>query len=199
MTCRSVDSTMIQTAEIHAAGARMALAISFCAKALFRITCSRGDCLPANVASRLPTAAVFAAIALVVAVAVGAPARAENVEVSARRSAERTGFTNDEIVDGFFKIAFGAELRVTGGADRIRKFEVPVRVFVDNRAQADHRDLADRRDLIASVVTDIRQHVDHLDIALTDDRRAANVVVILVRNRDLGLRQVAWFEASSSP
>ncbi len=128
---------------------------------------------------------VFAAIALVVAVVVGAPARAENVEVSARRSAERTGFTNDEIVDGFFKIAFGAELRVTGGTDRIRKFEAPVRVFVDNRAQPDRRDLADRRDLIASVVADIRQHVDHLDIALTDDRRAANVVVILVRNRDL--------------
>jgi hypothetical protein len=184
MTCRSVDSTMIQTAEIHAAeiptaGARVALVISFCAKALLRITCSRGGCLPANVASRLPAAAVFAAIALVVAVVVGAPARAENVEVSARRSAERTGFTNDEIVDGFFKIAFGAELRVTGGPDRIRKFEAPVRVFVDNRAQAD------RRDLIASVVADIRQHVDQLDIALTDDRRAANVVVILVRNRDL--------------
>jgi hypothetical protein len=153
--------------------------MSFCAKALFRIMCSRGACLPATVALRLPTAVVLSAIALAAAVVVGAPARAENVEVSARRSAERTGFTNDEIVDGFFKIAFGAELRVTGGADRIRKFEVPVRVFVDNRAQAD------RRDLIASVVTDIRQHVDHLDIALTDDRRAANVVVILVRNRDL--------------
>jgi hypothetical protein len=184
MTRRSVDSTMIRTAEIHtaeihAAGARVALAISFCAKALLRITCSCGSCLPASVASRPPTAVVLSAVALVVAVLVGAPAWAENVEVSARRSAERTGFTNDEIVDGFFKIAFGAELRVTRGTDRIRKFEAPVRVFVDNRAQAD------RRDLIASVVTDIRQHVDHLDIALTDDRRAANVVVILVRNRDL--------------
>jgi hypothetical protein len=197
MTCRSVDSTMIHTAEIHTADARMALAISFCAKALFRITCSRDDCLPASVAPRLPAAVVLSAIALVVAVVVGAPARAENVEVGARRSAERTGFTDDEIVGGFFKIAFGAELRVTGGTDRIRKFEAPVRVFVDNRAQADRRDLVDRRDLIASVVTDIRQHVDHLDIALTDDRRAVNVVVILARNRDRGLRQVAWFGASS--
>jgi hypothetical protein len=179
MTCRSVDSTTVHTAGIRPAGAHVALVISLCAQALFRIMCSRGGCLPAGVASRLPAAMVFAAIALVVAVVVGAPARAENVEVSARRSADRTGFTNDEIVDGFFKIAFGAELRVTGGPDRIRKFEAPVRVFVDNRAQAD------RRDLIASVVTDIRQHVDHLDIALIDDRRAANVVVILARNRDL--------------
>jgi Protein of unknown function (DUF2927) len=185
------DSTMIytagiHTAMIHTAGARAALVISFCANVLFRLMCSlfrivrsRGGCPPASVASRLPTAVVFAAIALVVAAVVGAPARAENLEVSARRSAERTGFTNDEIVEGFFKIAFGAELRVTGATDSIRKFEAPVRVFVDNRAQAD------RRDLIASVVTDIRQRVDHLDIALTDDRRAANVVVILVRNRDL--------------
>jgi hypothetical protein len=129
------------------------------------------------VAGRLVTGIATAVLAWVAAVMV-APASAENVEVSARRGVERTGFTNEEIVDGFFKIAFGAELRVDGGGDRIRKFEAPVRVFIDNRAQAD------RSDIIAAVVADIRQHVDHLDIDVTQDRRAANVVVTLVRNRD---------------
>jgi Protein of unknown function (DUF2927) len=130
------------------------------------------------IAGRLIIGVAMAVLAWVATVVV-APAWAENVEVSARRSTERTGFTNEEIVDGFFKIAFGAELRVAGGGDRIRKFETPVRVFVDNRAQPE------RGDAIAEVVADIRHHVDHLDIDVTQDRRTANVVVTLVRHQDL--------------
>jgi Protein of unknown function (DUF2927) len=108
-----------------------------------------------------------------------APALAEDSEITTRRSAERIGFSNEEIADGFFKVAFGAELRVAGGNDRIRKFEAPVRVFIDNRVQAD------RSSMIAKVVADIAEHVDRLDIAVTQDRRAANMVVTLVRHRDL--------------
>src|SRR6201999_1271115 len=48
-----------------------------------------------------------------------------------------------------------------------------------NRAQAD------RSAVIAKVVADIAEHVGELDIAATQDRRAANVVVTLVRHRDL--------------
>jgi hypothetical protein len=107
------------------------------------------------------------------------PALAEDTEITARRSSERIGFSNEEIADGFFKVAFGAELRVAGSDDRIRKFEAPVRVFVDNRVQAD------RSAMIAKVVADIAEHVGELDIAVTQDRRAANVVVTLVRHRDL--------------
>jgi hypothetical protein len=107
------------------------------------------------------------------------PALAEDSEITARRSSERIGFSNEEISDGFFKVAFGAELRLTGGDDHIRKFEAPVRVFVDNRAQAD------RSAMIAKVVADIAEHVGELDIAVTQDRRAANIVVTLVRHRDL--------------
>jgi len=128
--------------------------------------------------SRWLAALAAAALVWVVTGAV-APARAENVEIDARRSAERIGFTNEEITEGFFKIAFGAELRVAGGGDRIRKFDAPVRVFVDNRVQAG------RGDMIAAVVADIGEHIDRLDIALTDDRKAANVVVTLVRHQDL--------------
>ncbi len=44
----------------------------------------------------------------------------------------------------------------------------------------------DRRREVADVVADIGARIDHLDIAMTDDRRAANVVVSLVHDRDLG-------------
>lgn len=134
------------------------------------------------------TLAALAAAALVVVSATGTPARAENADVGLRRTAERTGFTNDEIIDGFFKIAFGAELQVEGPGDgrvgHIRKFDQPIRIFFDNRAQANHR--AD----LAAVVADIRSHVNHLDVAMTDDRQTANVVVTLVRDRGELLRTI---------
>jgi DUF2927 family protein len=108
-----------------------------------------------------------------------APALAEDSEITTRRSAERIGFSNEEIADGFFKVAFGAEFQVAGGNDHIRRFEAPVRIFVDNRVKAD------RTAMIAKVVADIAEHVGALDIAVTQDRRAANMVVTLVRHRDL--------------
>jgi hypothetical protein len=129
------------------------------------------------VGARMWTAAAMIFAAICLALFLVAPLRAENADVSLRRSAERTVFTNAEIVDGFFKVAFGAELRVVGNADRVRKFDGPVRVFLDNRANANRR--AD----LAGVVADIRSHVRNLDVAMTDDRKAANVVVTLVRDR----------------
>jgi len=104
--------------------------------------------------------------------------RAEDGEISIRRSADKANFTNAEIADGFFKIAFGAELQVGSRSERIRKFEQPVRVFVVSRAAPD------RRGDVANIIADIRGHVDHLDVALADDRRTANVVVTLVLRRD---------------
>jgi hypothetical protein len=53
-----------------------------------------------------------------------------------------------------------------------------VRVFVANHSAPD------RRAEIAAIVADIRAHVDHLDLAVTNDRQAANFVVTLVRQRD---------------
>jgi Protein of unknown function (DUF2927) len=122
--------------------------------------------------------AVLLPALLAAAMAVVAPAHGETVEVSLRRIAERTAFTNAEIAEGFFKIAFGAELRVAGSGEGIRKFNGPVRIFLDNRANANRR--AD----LAGVVADIRNRVAHLDVAMTNDRQAANVVVTLVRDRD---------------
>ena len=64
-------------------------------------------------------------------------AAAEHPEIAKRRAAERKTFTDAEITDGFFKLTFGAEFHVAGRADRIRKFDGPVRVFIDNSAKPD--------------------------------------------------------------
>jgi hypothetical protein len=104
---------------------------------------------------------------------------AENPDIASRRAAERKDFTDAEITDGFFKIALGAEFHVEGRTDRIRKYDGPVRVFVQSRARPD------RRSQIAAVVEDIRRRVNNLDIAMTADRATANLVVTLVRDRDL--------------
>ena len=67
----------------------------------------------------------------------GTAAAAEDAEIAHRRSIERKTFTDAEIIDGFFKVTFGAEFHVAGGVDRIRKYDGPIRVYVDNRAKPD--------------------------------------------------------------
>ncbi len=125
------------------------------------------------------SAAIITAMLIALSGAIGGAAHAEDANISNRRNAERTSFTNDEIKDGFFKIAFDAELQLGRRLARIRKFDEPVRVFVFD--QADPK----RRVEIAAVIDDIRARVDHLDVAMTDDIQAANLVVVLVRQRDL--------------
>ena len=121
----------------------------------------------------------IAALAALTVLAGGAPAAAEDAEVAHRRAIERKTFTDAEIVDGFFKVTFGAEFHVAGGVDRIRKYDGPVRVYVDNRAQPD------RSAAVAAVVADIRARIRDFDIAMTGKRDDAQIVVSLVRDRDL--------------
>ena len=133
-----------------------------------------------NIFSRNAARASFVLATISTVIGMGnTPVRAENPEIASRRAAERVEFSNDEIRDGFFKIAFHAEMQVGARADRIRKFDEPVRIFVDNKSSPD------RSALLEDVVADIRARVDHLDIAITHDREAANFVVILVRDRDV--------------
>ena len=106
------------------------------------------------------------------------PATAEIPAVAARQRAEKKTFTDAEIVDGFLKTAFGAEYHLAGRVDRVRKYDMPVRVFADG-------DRADRRAQLGKVVADIAQHIQHLDIAMAEKREDANVNVRLVRDRDL--------------
>jgi hypothetical protein len=132
-------------------------------------------------ARRRRTAALLIMVAAMIAIAAAlGPAGAEDKEISARRASEPKSFTDRQIIDGFFKIIFGAEYHTAGRIDRIRKFDGPIRVYIDNRAQPDRS--GEFRDVIA----DIARRIAKLDIAVTDDRRSANVVVSLVRDRDLG-------------
>jgi hypothetical protein len=121
---------------------------------------------------------------LVAAILIGAalcvqPAIAEFAGAAARQHAGRKTFTDSEILDGFFKIAFGAEYHLAGRVDRIRKFNGPVRVIADGVKRAD------RKAQLAKVVADIARRVRHLDIAMAGSDDAANVNVRLVRDRDL--------------
>ena len=104
---------------------------------------------------------------------------AEIPGVASRQRAEKKSFTDSEIVDGFLKTAFGAEYHLAGRVDRIRKYDMPVRVFADGVRRSN------RKAQLAKVVADIATRVQHLDIAMADSSEGANVLVRLVRDRDL--------------
>jgi hypothetical protein len=105
-------------------------------------------------------------------------ASAEIPAIAARQRAEKKTFSDSEITDGFFKTAFGAEYHLAGRVDRIRKYDMPVRVFADSNRP-------DRKAQLAKVVADIGQRVQHLDIAMAETGEAANILVKMVRDRDL--------------
>jgi len=142
---------------------------------------SETSCKPttARPASRKRRARVCAAGALMLLATAFGAAFAEDPAISGQRAAEKRTFTDAQIIDGFFKVTFGAEFRTAGAGDRIRKYDGPVRVYIELRGEPD------RSDQLAGVITDIGRHIQHLDIAVTRDRDAANVIVTLVRDRDL--------------
>jgi len=129
---------------------------------------------------RSPHALCLFAIALACA-SVG-PTLATSAEIPAiasRQRAEKKIFTDGEITEGFFRTAFGAEFQLAGRVDRIRKYDMPVRVFADAARRPD------RKAQLARVVADIGQRIQHLDIAMADSSNDANIIVNLVRDRDL--------------
>jgi hypothetical protein len=106
-------------------------------------------------------------------------AAAEPAEIARRKAAERKTFTDAEITEGFFKITLGAEFHLAGRVDRIRKYDAPVRIYIDNRANP--RRTAE----VAAVIADIAAHIRGLEIARAERRHDANIIVTLVRDRDL--------------
>ncbi|WP_375411655.1 DUF2927 domain-containing protein [uncultured Bradyrhizobium sp.] len=117
------------------------------------------------------------------------PAAAEIPGIASRQRTERKTFTDTEIVDGFLKTAFGAEYHLAGRVDRIRKYDTPVRVFAGGVRRTN------RKAQLAKIVADIRTRVRHLDIAMADNSDGANVMVRLVRDRDLN-RTISTFYGS---
>ena len=108
--------------------------------------------------------------------------------IASRQRSEKKVFTDTEITDGFLKTAFGAEYHLAGRVDRIRKYDMPVRVYADGTR-------ADRKAQLARVVADIGAKIQHLDIATTENSDDANIKVKLVRDRDL-YRTITTFYGS---
>jgi Protein of unknown function (DUF2927) len=131
----------------------------------------------------------IAASAVMFAAITCTAAHAEDPDIVSRRVSQRTDFTDAEIKDGFFKIAFNAELQLGAPAGRVRKFDEPVRIFLDSKFLdskfLDSKAEPDRRPQIEAVIADIRARVNHLDVAVTNDRLAANFIVRLVAARDV--------------
>ncbi len=123
--------------------------------------------------------AASAALTLAVLIGTAPPAATEDAEIARRRATERKNFTDAEIADGFFKVTFGAEFHVAGGVDRIRKYDGPIRIFIDNRATPD------RTGQIDAAIGDIRSRIRGIDLARAARRDDANIVVSLVNDRDL--------------
>jgi Protein of unknown function (DUF2927) len=115
-------------------------------------------------------------------------ALAENPAIASRQRSEKKVFTDSEIIEGFLKTAFGAEYHLAGKVDRIRKYDAPVRVFADGTR-------ADRKAQLAKIVADIATRIQHLDIAMAASSEDANVLVKLVRDRDL-YRTITTFYGS---
>jgi Protein of unknown function (DUF2927) len=140
----------------------------------------------ANRRSHFPRRLAAALAALALAEVASPPAASADIPaISQRQRAEKKVFTDSEIIEGFFKTAFGAEYHLAGRVDRIRKYDAPVRVFADGTR-------ADRKAQLAKIVADIAARVQHLDIAMAASNEEANVLVKLVRDRDLN-RTIATF------
>jgi hypothetical protein len=131
--------------------------------------------MPVSLSSRI--AALSVAITLT-AVLWPATVKSEIPAIAARQRAEKKSFTDDEIIEGFFKTSFGAEFHLAGRVDRIRRYDHPVRVYAEGSR-------ADRKAQIARVVADIGHRIQHLDIAMASTAEDATITVQLVRDRDL--------------
>jgi Protein of unknown function (DUF2927) len=105
---------------------------------------------------------------------------AQSSIIQQKQRAEKKYFTDAQIIEGFLKTSFGAEFQLAGRVDRIRKYVKPVRVFAENNSRPE------RTKQLAEIVTDIGHHIQHIDIAMIDDRGAANVIVTMVRERNFG-------------
>jgi hypothetical protein len=155
---------------------------------------ARSDCgsvVRMRTPRRFPCLRILTAAACVFAlgeILVPIAAAGEHAATAQRQRNEKKVFSDSEIIEGFLKIAFGAEYHLAGRVDRIRKYETPVRVFADGTR-------ADRKAQIAKIVADIAARVQHLDIAMTGEADDANVQVKLVRDRDLH-RTIATFYGS---
>jgi hypothetical protein len=111
---------------------------------------------------RLTTMLAFAGIIALGAV-LATPAQAQN------------RFSDEALLDGFHRTVFGLEYDSTGrGASVVKKFNTPVRVYIDHRSQLDRR-----RD-VQRFVSAVGNRIRGLDLRLVDSQLEANFTVYVV-------------------
>ena len=66
-----------------------------------------------------------ALVAVALALTASPVGAADSTDISANQRAEKKDFTDPQILDGFFKTAFGAEYHLAGRVDRIAPIAVP--------------------------------------------------------------------------
>ncbi|UOM33388.1 DUF2927 domain-containing protein [Acuticoccus sp. I52.16.1] len=93
--------------------------------------------------------------------------------------------------DAFFKTVFGLEYGGHADAFRVKRFEGPVRFFVDDRSGVG-RALEARRFL-----NRLPRHIGHLRAEVVDRRSRANFNVVLVRDKDFAAVVASELRADS--
>lgn len=90
-------------------------------------------------------------------------------------------FRDSEVVDGFYKTVFGAEIgALSWGAQtkRVKKFVKPVKIWIDNRARKN------RLRAVQRFVRSLPTQIDGLELRLARNPREANFRVYIVDARD---------------
>lgn len=96
-------------------------------------------------------------------------------------TAAASRFRDSEVVDGFYKTVFGAEIgALSWGSQtrRVKKFVKPVKVWIDNRARKN------RLRAVQRFVRSLPSRIDGLDLRLARNPREANFRVYIVDARD---------------
>lgn len=134
----------------------------------------------AVMAARALAASAFMICALPTTISTSRSAEAGHSDsIRLSPSSQKRNFTDAQIIEGFMKTAFGAEFHLAGRVDRIRKYEMPVRVRIIGN------DRPDRGRQVHKVVNDVRHYVRNMDIAIAEEDDDANVIVTLVKDREL--------------
>jgi hypothetical protein len=110
-------------------------------------------------------------------------------------AAPARAFTDDELIDGFDRTVFGSEYRGFGWQSHlVKKYTEPVRVFVDDRSQAQ------RGGEVAKFVRTLPSLISGLDISVVASSAKANFRVFVIDRanyRDVVSREI-YGRASSN-
>ena len=90
-------------------------------------------------------------------------------------------FQDSEVIDGFYKTVFGAEIKsLSWGSqtNRVKKYVTPVKVWIDNRSKLN------RLKTVREFVTDLPSEISGLSLRLARTPKEANFRIYIVDSAD---------------